>query len=168
MGGSREVSLEVVDLTPPEGCSVILGQTHFIKSVEDIYEALADSAPEIRFGIAFCESSGDRLIRHSGNDEDMEEAAVEMAKRLGAGHSFVAVFRGAWPVNVLPRLRGVPEIVTLFAATSNPLRVVVAHAGDQRGVVAVLDGFAPLGVEGDEGRAWRRDVVRKFGYKEPG
>ena len=161
------IRIEVVDVSPPEGCNIIVGQSHFIKTVEDLYEALADSAPGIKFGVAFCESSGERLIRHAGNDEELEREAVERAKRIGAGHCFVILMREAWPVNVLPRLKQVTEVVTLFAATANPLQVLVADTGEGRGVLGVVDGKPPLGVEDEEGRAWRREIVRKFGYKEP-
>ena len=159
------VKLEVVDVSPPEGCNIILAQSHFIKTVEDVYEALVESCPSIKFGLAFCESSGKRLIRHAGNDPDLEKEAVERAKRLAAGHTLVILLKDAWPINVLNRLKAVSEIVTLFAATANPIQVIVAETDRGRGVLGVIDGQTPLGVEGDEDIKERKDLLRKFGYK---
>jgi adenosine/AMP kinase len=162
-----ELKLEVVDVTPPEGCNIIIATSHFIKTVEDVFEALADSCSCIKFGLAFCESSGPRLIRKAGNDEKLVEAAVEMALKIGAGHSLVILMKDAWPVNVLPRLKQLPEIATIHAATSNPLKVIVAEFGDGRGILGVIDGGKPLGVEGKEEIKERMGFLRKIGYKHP-
>ncbi len=162
-----ELKLEVVDIAPPEGTNIILATSHFIKTVEDVYEALADSCASIKFGFAFCESSGPRLIRKAGNDPDLIDAAVERAKKIAAGHCLVILVKDAWPVNILPRLKQVPEIVTLHAATANPLKVIVADIGDGRGILGVIDGGTPLGVEKEEDVKERMDILRKFGYKHP-
>ncbi|KON30689.1 adenosine monophosphate-protein transferase [miscellaneous Crenarchaeota group-15 archaeon DG-45] len=149
----------------PEGSNLILGQSHFIKTVEDIYEAMATSTPTVRFGLAFCESSGDRLVRAEGNDEELKGAAAENALRLGCGHSFVVLMREAYPINVLNQLKAVPEVCTIHAATANPLEVVVAETEQGRGVLGVIDGQRPLGVEDEDGVRWRKDILRRFGYK---
>jgi len=162
-----ELKLEVVDVTPPEGTNIIIATSHFIKTVEDVYEALADSCASIKFGLAFCESSGPRLIRMAGNDPDLIEAAVERAKRIAAGHCLVILIKDAWPINVLPRLKQLPEVVTLHAATANPLKVVVADVGDGRGILGVIDGNTPLGVEKEEDVKERMEFLRKIGYKHP-
>ncbi len=162
-----ELKLEVADIAPPEGTNIILATSHFIKTVEDVYEALADSCASIKFGFAFCESSGPRLIRKAGNDPGLVEAAVKRARKVAAGHCLVILVKNAWPVNILPRLRQVPEIVTLHAATANPLKVVVADFGEGRGILGVIDGDTPLGVEKEEDVKERMDLLRKFGYKHP-
>jgi len=154
-----------VKMETPEGCNLILGQSHFIKTVEDLYEAMASSTPTVKFGLAFCESSGDRLVRVEGNDESLKEAAAENALRLGCGHSFVILLREAFPINVLNQIKVVPEVCTIYAATANPLEVVVAETEQGRGVLGVVDGMPPLGVEDEEGVRWRKDILRKFGYK---
>jgi len=159
------VELKVVKMEMPEGSNLILGQSHFIKTVEDIYEAMATSTPTVRFGLAFCESSGDRLVRAEGNDEELKGAAAENALRLGCGHSFVVLMREAYPINVLNQLKAVPEVCTIHAATANPLEVVVAETEQGRGVLGVIDGQRPLGVEDEDGVRWRKDILRRFGYK---
>ncbi len=162
---SGTIRLEVVRVDVPEGVNVIIGQTHFIKSVEDIYEALVTSTPTIKFGLAFCEASGKRLIRYDGNDEELIKMAVEAAKRIGAGHTFVIYMRNAWPINVLNALKSVQEVVTIHAATANPLQVIVAETDQGRGVLGVVDGYTPLGVEGDKDKEERKEFLRKIGYK---
>ncbi len=162
-----ELKLEVIDIAPPEGTNIILATSHFIKTVEDVYEALADSCASIKFGFAFCESSGPRLIRKAGNDPSLIGAAVERAKKIAAGHCLVIIVKDAWPINILPRLRQIPEMVTLHAATANPLKVIVADVGDGRGILGVIDGGTPLGVEKEEDVRERMDILRKFGYKHP-
>ncbi len=152
-------------LETPEGCNLILGQSHFIKTVEDLYEAMASSTPTVKFGLAFCESSGDRLVRYEGNDEELKEKAAENALRLGCGHSFVILLREAFPINVLNQIKVVPEVCNIHAATANPLEVIVAETEQGRGVLGVIDGQKPLGVEDEEGIRWRKDILRKFGYK---
>jgi len=159
------MELKVVELETPEGCNLILGQSHFIKTVEDVYEAMTTSTPTVKFGLAFCESSGDRLVRVEGNDETLEKVAAENALRLGCGHSFVVLMRDAYPINVLNQLKVVPEVCTIYAATANPLLVVVAETEQGRGVLGVIDGQTPLGVEDEEGVRWRKDILRRFGYK---
>jgi len=159
------MELEVVKLETPEGCNLILGQSHFIKTVEDLYEAMASSTPTVKFGLAFCESSGDRLVRYEGNDEGLKEKAAENALRLGCGHSFVILLREAFPINVLNQIKVVPEVCNIHAATANPLEVIVAETEQGRGVLGVIDGQKPLGVEDEEGIRWRKDILRKFGYK---
>jgi len=157
--------IDVVDIPVPDGTNIIVGATHFIKSVEDIYEALITSSTCIKFGIAFLEASGKRLIRYDGNDEELIKLAIEAAKRIGAGHTFVIYLKDAWPINVLNRLKSVQEVITLYAATANPLQVIVAETDQGRGVLGVVDGFTPLGVESDEDRKERHEFLRRIGYK---
>ncbi len=157
--------IEVVDIPVPEGTNVIVGATHFIKSVEDIYEALITSSTCIKFGLAFLEASGKRLIRYDGNDDELVKLAIEAARRIGAGHTFIVYLRNAWPINVLNRLKQVQEVITLYAATANPLQVVVAETDQGRGVLGVVDGFTPLGVESEDDREERHEFLRKIGYK---
>ena len=159
------MELKVVEMETLDGCNLILGQSHFIKTVEDIYEAMATSTPTVRFGLAFCESSGDRLVRLEGNDEELKRVAAENALRLGCGHSFVVLMRESYPINVLNQLKVVPEVCTIFAATSNPLEVIVAETEQGRGVLGVIDGQRPLGVEDEKGVRWRKEILRKLGYK---
>lgn len=154
-----------VSIPVPEGTNVILGQAHFIKTVEDLYEALVSSVPGIRFGLAFCEASQKRLIRFEGNDKELIELAVEAAKKIAAGHTFVIYIRNAWPINVLNALKSVEEVVTLFAATANPLQVIIAETGQGRGVIGVIDGFTPVGVETEADKKERYEFLRKIGYK---
>jgi hypothetical protein len=149
----------------PEGANVIIGQSHFIKTVEDIYEAVVNTNPGIRFGLAFNEASGPCLVRHDGNDDALRSAAVEAAQAIGAGHVFVLFLRDGFPINLTGRLRDVPEVVRLFCATANPLQVIVAESEQGRGVLGVIDGSSPKGVEDEDGIAWRRDFLRKIGYK---
>ena len=163
MGGLKKI--EVVDIPVPEGTNVIVGATHFIKSVEDIYEALVTSSTCIKFGLAFLEASGKRLIRYDGNDDELIKLAIEAAKRISAGHTFVIYLRNAWPINVLNRLKQVQEVITLYAATANPLQVIVAETDQGRGVLGVVDGFTPLGIESEEDRKERHEFLRKIGYK---
>ena len=159
------MELKVVKTETPEGCNLILGQSHFIKTVEDVYEAMTTSTPGVKFGLAFCESSGERLVRVEGNDEGLKEAAAGNALRLGCGHSFVVLLRDAFPINVLNQIKIVPEVCTIYAATANPLEVVVAETEQGRGILGVIDGQSPLGVEDEEGVKWRKEILRKFGYK---
>ncbi len=163
--GEAPLKLEVVDIEIPEGANVIIGRAHFIKTVEDLYEALATSCPSARFGIAFCEASQKRLVRHDGNDEDLEKKAVEACQKIAAGHVFVIYIKNAWPINVLNAIKHVQEVVSIDAATANPLKVIVADLGVQRALLGVADGFKPLGVEGDEDVRERIEFLRKIGYK---
>lgn len=159
------MKFSVVEMNVPEGCNIILAQSHFIKTVEDVYEALASSAPSVKFGLAFCEASGDCLVRHDGNDEELREAATGNAVRLGCGHSLVILLKDAYPINVLTQLKAVPEVCNVIAATANTLQVVVAETEQGRGVMGVIDGAKPRGVEDEAGVEWRRSFLRRIGYK---
>lgn len=160
------MEIQVVKLEKPENLNLILGQSHFIKTVEDLHEALVTAVPGIKFGLAFCEASGKRLIRKSGTTPELVELAVQNAQAIGAGHSFMVVLgEGFFPINVLQAIKNCPEVVCIFAATANPLSVLVVEQDDQRGILGVLDGHKPLGVEAEEDTAWRKDILRRFGYK---
>jgi adenosine/AMP kinase len=159
------MELTTVRLEIPENGNVILGQAHFIKSVEDLYEALVNTVPQMKFGIAFNEASGPCLTRADGNHEGLRAMAVRNATAVGAGHLFVIAMLDAYPINVLGRIKDVPEVCSIFCATANPVEVVVAQSSQGRGVVAVIDGFAPKGVETETDAAVRRDFLRKIGYK---
>jgi adenosine/AMP kinase len=150
---------------PPEA-NIILGQSHFIKTVEDLYEAVATTVPQARFGLAFNESSGACLTRTDGNDETLREAAVRNAQVLGCGHTFVLLLQNAYPINVLAAIRNVPEVCSIFCATANPVEVIVAQSEQGRGVLGVIDGSSPKGVEAQSDVAWRHDLLRKIGYKK--
>ncbi len=156
---------EAVALRKPADSNIIVGQSHFIKTAEDLYEALVGSVPGIKFGIAFCEASGDRLVRREGNDGALVECAVDNAVRIGAGHSFVIVIMGAYPINVLRNVKDVPEVCGIFCATANEVEVLVAVTEKGRGIIGVVDGQTPLGVEGEEDIKKRRELLRRFGYK---
>jgi adenosine/AMP kinase len=159
------MKMESVRLDVPEGYQLILGQSHFIKTVEDLFEALATSAPGIKFGVAFCEASGKALVRFDGSDPDATSLARDYALSIGAGHSFVIVLRGAFPINVLNRVKAVEEVATIFCATSNGVSVLVAEEEGGRGVMGVVDGVSPKGAEGEDDKKERRDFLRKIGYK---
>jgi len=154
-----------VPVEKPDDVNVIVGQSHFIKTVEDLHEALAGSSPQLKFGLAFCESSGPRLVRRSGNDPGLVEGAVRIAQAIGAGHSFVVLLREGFPMNVLNALKLVPEVCGIYCATANPVEVVVAQTPAGRGILGVIDGGTPLGVEGDADVAERKGLLRRFGYK---
>ncbi|HKV44756.1 MAG TPA: adenosine-specific kinase [bacterium] len=159
------MELHAVPLENPDGLNLILGQSHFIKTVEDLHEALAGAVPGIRFGLAFCEASGARLVRTTGTDPALVDLAARNAVAVGCGHTFLIVLGNAYPVNVLGAVRQVPEVCQIYCATANPVEVIVAATGGGRGVLGVVDGQPPLGVEGAEGKAWRHDLLRKIGYK---
>lgn len=159
------MEIESIRVEFPEDANVIIGQSHFIKTVEDIYEAVVGTVPQARFGVAFCEASGPCLIRVDGNDELLKKAASDNAGRIGAGHTFVLVVRNAYPINILNRLRDVQEVCGIFCATSNPLDVIVAGNERGRGIIGVIDGESPKGVEGESDIADRKAMLRKFGYK---
>ena len=159
------MKIDEVEIEPAEGHQLIVGQAHFIKSVEDIYEALATAMPGLKFGVAFVEASGKALVRFEGSDEELARLASQYAAKIGAGHSFVVVLSGAFPINVLNRLKAVEEVTYVFCATSNKITVVVADAGGGRGVLGVVDGISPKGVEGAEDKEERRAFLRKIGYK---
>jgi hypothetical protein len=159
------MELTLVPLEVPEGGNVILGQTHFIKSVEDIYEAVVNTVPQMKFGIAFNEASGPCLTRVDGNDEDLKAMAARNAVAVAAGHVFVVAMRDGYPINVLGRIRDVPEVCSIYCATANPVQVVVAESEQGRGVLGVIDGFPPKGVETAEDAEKRRGFLRMIGYK---
>lgn len=159
------MDLKVVKMKVPQDCNLVLGQSHFIKTVEDVYEALATSAPGIKFGLAFSESSGECLVRVDGNDEELKDTAAENSMLLGCGHSFIILMRNAYPINVLTQLKAVPEVCTIFAATANPLEVIVVETEQGRGVLGVVDGSKPRGIEDEKGVEWRKSFLRKIGYK---
>ncbi|AWR94745.1 adenosine-specific kinase [Acidianus brierleyi] len=159
------VKIDVIRVEIPEGTNVILGQSHFIKTVEDLYETLASSSPSLKFGFAFSEASGKRLIRWDGNDTELINVAIENCKKIAAGHTFILYIKNGYPINILNRLKSVDEIVRLFAATSNPLQVLVAETDQGRGIIGVIDGYTPLGVESDIDIKERKEILRKFGYK---
>ena len=145
--------------------NVVIGQSHFIKTVEDLHEVLAQSAAALRFGVAFCESSGPRLVRRSGNDPELVELATRNAQAIGAGHCFVVALRGGFPVSVLNAIKQVPEVCGIFCATANPVELLVAETAGGRGILGVVDGGAPLGVETEADVADRKQLLRRFGYK---
>lgn len=154
-----------VRIEKPEDLNLILGQAHFIKTVEDLHEALVGSSPHLRFGIAFCESSGPRLVRRSGNDDELVELAVRNALAIGAGHSFIVFLTDGFPVNVLNQVKQVPEVCCIYCATANPVEVIVAQTDAGRAICGVVDGGSPLGVETETDIVWRHDLLRKIGYK---
>jgi hypothetical protein len=164
--GETPMNLISVKIEKPEGINFILGQSHFIKTVEDVHEALVNAVPGIQFGIAFCEASGKCLIRWSGTDETMNDLARKNAQSIGAGHSFIIFLGdGFYPVNVLNAVKTVPEVCRIFCATANPVEVLVAETDQGRGILGVVDGSSPLGIEGDEDIAWRKGFLRMIGYK---
>jgi hypothetical protein len=159
------MELKAVRLEIPEDANIVVGQSHFIKTVEDIYEAIINTVPQMKFGIAFNEASGACLTRIDGNDVALKEAAARNAAAIGAGHTFVVMMRDGFPINVLGRIKDVPEVVGLFCATANPIEVIIAETHQGRGVLGVIDGAPPEGVEGVDGIQWRHDFLRKIGYK---
>ncbi|MTE14295.1 adenosine-specific kinase [Nocardia aurantiaca] len=159
------MELTAVPIDKPDDLNVIIGQAHFIKTVEDLHEALVGSSPHLRFGLAFCEASGPRLVRCSGNDDELIELATKNAVAVGAGHSFIVFLREGFPVNVLDAVRRVPEVCGIFCATANPVEVLIAETGLGRGVLGVVDGPAPLGVETPGDQASRHELLRRIGYK---
>ncbi len=162
---SADVKLHVISVPIPEGANILIGRTHFIKSVEDIYEALVTSVPGIKFGFAFNEASGKRLVRWEGNDEELTKKAIETALKIGAGHTFVLFIRNAWPINILNQLKNVQEVVELYVATANPVQVIVAETEQGRAIIGVVDGYPPVGVETEEDKKERKEFLRKIGYK---
>ena len=158
--------IQEIELNPSDNENIIVGQSHFIKNVEDLYEALVTSSIGIEFGIAFNEASGDRLIRKDGNNEELIKKSTEFAERIGAGHSFVILLKNAYPINVLNRIKQVMEVVNIYVATANPLKVLVYDDGnDGRGIIGVIDGKKPLGVEKETDKEKRRNLLKDIGYK---
>lgn len=159
------MDIKTVKIGRISDCNVILGMAHFIKTVEDLYEALADSAPDIKFGVGFCESSGPCLVRSEGNDEELKDSATKAALKLGCGHCFVIYIKNAYPVNVLRRVKEVPEVCTVYAATANPLQVIVCETEQGRGILGVIDGSIIMGSETESDVKARREFLREIGYK---
>lgn len=159
------MNTRVVDLKVPDGCNVILGQSHFIKTVEDLYEALVNAVPEIKFGLGFCESSGPCLVRFDGNDIELKELASKAAFQLSAGHTFIIFMRNAYPINVLDKVKAVPEVCNIYLATANPFQVILAETEQGRGILGVVDGFHSKGIESEKDVAERKGFLRKIGYK---
>ena len=159
------MKLQLVDLELPSNSNLILGQSHFIKTVEDLYEVMVNASAEIKFGLAFCEASGPCLIRAAGNSESLQTAAVENAKAVGAGHSFVILMQQGFPVNVLNAVKQCPEVCRIYCATANPVQVVIATSEQGRGILGVIDGFAPKGVEEPQDVDERQQFLRQIGYK---
>jgi hypothetical protein len=159
------MELKLVPVAIPENANVIIGQSHFIKTVEDLYEIMVTSVPQAAFGLAFNEASGACLVRAEGNDDGLRAAAIDTALALSAGHTFVVYLRNAFPINVLNRIKDCPEVCRIFCATANPLQVVVAESEQGRGIIGVIDGSSPKGVEQDADREWRVGFLRKIGYK---
>ncbi|MBN2380449.1 adenosine-specific kinase [candidate division WOR-3 bacterium] len=159
------MEIKIIDLEKPEEVNVIIGMTHFIKTCEDVHEALVNTVPGIKYGFAFSEASADRLVRFEGTDDELTNLAIKNAEAIGAGHSFVLLLRNAYPVNVLRILRMVPEIVSFFCATANPVEVIVAETELGRGIIGVIDGYSPAGVEGEDDKTKRKGFLRKLGYK---
>jgi adenosine/AMP kinase len=159
------MDLKTVRVQIPEGTNIILGQTHFIKTAEDLYEILAGSSPHIKFGIAFTEASGPCLIRHEGNDSGLTQAAITAVQTIGAGHVFAIFIREAFPINVLNSVKMCPEVCRIYCATANPLEIVVAETEQGRGIMGVIDGSSPKGIEQDADKTARKTLLRNFGYK---
>lgn len=159
------MEIKTVTIDIPDGANIIIGQTHFMKTTEDLYEAMINAVPGITFGIAFCEASGPCLIRVEGNDNALKEMAIRNASAIAAGHTFVILIKGAFPVNVLNAVKACPEVCSVFCATANPVQVIVAETDQGRGILGVIDGYRPMGVEGEKDVQNRRQFLRKIGYK---
>jgi adenosine/AMP kinase len=159
------MEITTIDVTVPRDCNIIVGQAHFIKTVEDLAEIMVCAVPGVRYGLAFCEASGPCLIRTEGNDDSLMEQAVNAARAAGAGHSFYLIMKNAFPINVLNQIKQCQEVARIFCATANPLQLLVARTEQGRGIVGVVDGASPKGVEGAEDKKNRKELLRKFGYK---
>lgn len=162
------VEIKIIQIEVPEGLNIICGMSHFIKTVEDIYETLAEASAGIKFGIAFCEASGPCLVRHAGNDEKLAQLAAETAFKIGAGHSFIIYLKDAFPVNVLKSIQNsVSEVVATFCATANPVQIIIAESEQGRGILGVIDGYSPKGIETEKDIEERKQFLRTIGYKTP-
>ena len=159
------MELKIIKVELPENCNLILGTAHFIKTVQDIYEALINAVPGIKFGVGFCEASGPCLVRCEGNDEELKKIATENASRLGCGHSFIVFLKNAYPINVLRNIKQIPEVCTIHAATANSLEVIVVETEQGKGILGIVDGFKMKGIETEKERTIRKDFLRKIGYK---
>jgi adenosine/AMP kinase len=160
------MELKAVAIEKPAEANVIIGQSHFIKTVEDIYELLVTSVPGVKFGLAFCEASGSCLVRHCGTDAELEALAIKNALAIGAGHSFIIILGNAYPINVLNGLKQLQEVCSIFCATANPVKVVIAEDDTGRGIMGVIDGESPKGVEAEKETAARKEFLRRIGYKQ--
>ena len=164
-----DIEIKSVEIEKPEEINFILGQSHFIKTVEDVYEAMVNSVPSAKFGVAFCEASASCKIRIEGNDDEMKKLAETNAKNIGAGHSFIVFMKDCFPLNVLKSIQNIPEVCSIFCATANPTKIIVAETkicdGTGRGILGVVDGFKPKGVENKEEFSWRKKFLRDIGYK---
>jgi adenosine/AMP kinase len=159
------VEFKTVKVEPSKECNVIVGMAHFIKTAEDLYEALVNAVPQVKFGLGFCESSGPCLVRIEGNDPGLRRLAAKKAFEIGCGHSFIIIMKNVYPINVLDKVKAVPEVCTIFAATANPLEIIIAETEQGRGIIGVVDGYKSKGVESAENVIERREFVRKIGYK---
>jgi adenosine/AMP kinase len=159
------MELKSIRINIPEGCNIILGQTHFIKTAEDLYEIVATTVPQAKFGVAFTEASGPCLIRKEGNESELVDTCVNNLNAIGAGHVFCIMLKNAFPVNVLNAVKNCPEVCNIYCATANPVEVIVAETGQGRGILGVIDGSSPKGIETDSDKTHRRDFLRKIGYK---
>ncbi len=159
------VDLEVVKIQKPDDVNLILGQAHFIKTVEDLYEVLVENVAQIKFGLAFCESSGACKIRSEGNEPELKKLAEENCLKIGAGHSFIILIRNAYPINILNAVKNISEVCQIFCASANPVEVILGQSSQGRGILGVIDGLKPKGVENKEDISWRKEFLRKIGYK---
>jgi adenosine/AMP kinase len=159
------MEIKAVKVHIPEGCNIIVGQTHFIKTIEDLYETIVTTVPHARFGIAFTEASGPCLIRKEGNDEELIKVCIKNLEEIGAGHIFCILLKDAFPINVLNQIKNCPEVCMIYCATANPLEVIVASTEHGKGILGVIDGFSPKGIEGSKERQERKEFIRKIGYK---
>jgi len=159
------MELKTVKLEPPKDCNIIVGQAHFIKTAEDLYEALVNATPNVKFGLGFCESSGPCLVRHEGNDSELRQLAAAKAFEIACGHSFLVILKNAYPINVLDKIKKVPEVCGVYAATANPLEVLIAETEQGRGIIGVVDGYKSKGIERGDDVVERRGFLRKIGYK---
>lgn len=160
-----KLELEIIEISKPEECNIIVGQAHFIKTVEDIYEVIVSAVPHIRFAVSFCEASGKCLVRTEGTDEELKKIAIDNALRVGCGHSFFVILKDSYPINVLNQIKNVSEVCRIFCATANPVQVIIARTDQGRSLLGVVDGFSPQGIEGEEDIQDRKELLRKFGYK---
>jgi uncharacterized protein len=160
-----DIKIKVVKLEVPDDCNIILGQSHFIKTVEDLYEAIFNTVPCAKFGIAFAEASGDCLVRMAGNSDDLVELAGQKMLEIGCGHSFLIFLKNAFPINVTQRIKSVPEVVNLFCATANPVEVLIVETDQGRGIIGIIDGSKPVDIESEDDVAFRKKFLREIGYK---
>ncbi len=159
------MEIKKINIIPPQGINLICGQTHFIKTVEDLYEALVNSVPEIKFGIGFCEASGPCLVRYEGNEPELVNLAKEYAYKIGAGHFFIIFLKNAYPLNVLDKIKNCPEIINIFCASANPVELLYVEDEQGKGIIGVIDGFTSKGIEDEKARKERYEFLRKIGYK---